>query len=481
MPLARILTRFPEQAGALSQELRQHGYTVEFSSPELTGRPPADLEIDFEICAEPDALSRAAALADQFHADVAISPGVLHQQEVRHETEPAIAPESLPEPVEPPVSFQSETEPVSRQAEDPVWEPEPVQEVSETALPDETAHRNVIPIRSQSVELPQPPMETPVDGELDAAQAAMPEGAQEGDSREETATELMARMGAKSATLLNAAGVAGREAWGSANDRAHEFLLAAQRLGQEARERLNVRREELKAQHQQKLLDLEKRRVLAQERAAELEAAREAAAMRLQELLRERGGLTEAQPAPPQTVVPSAPPASAAIPARSEWLRRIRIPLPSTQTPQMQAVITGVAAACLLFVVGMAVASFHRRPAISNTIQPPNTAQPAYKGVTIQSGGVTVKAGARPAVTTSAARPSPAARAEVAKPAPTQPSRTSDVTIRNFPAVRKPNPARRGNSEHIGDDVTIRHFRAQMNGPARSAPRAELKHYSDLN
>jgi hypothetical protein len=30
MPLARILTRFPEQADALSQELRQHGYTVEF-------------------------------------------------------------------------------------------------------------------------------------------------------------------------------------------------------------------------------------------------------------------------------------------------------------------------------------------------------------------------------------------------------------------------------------------------------------------
>src|SRR6185437_457128 len=77
MPLARILTRFPEQAGALSEELRQHGYTVEFSSPEVSGKPPADLEIDFELCAEPDALSRAADLADQLQADVAVSPGVL--------------------------------------------------------------------------------------------------------------------------------------------------------------------------------------------------------------------------------------------------------------------------------------------------------------------------------------------------------------------------------------------------------------------
>src|SRR6185437_6458859 len=79
MPLARILTRFPEQADALSQELRQHGYTVEFSTPELAGKSPADLEIDFEICAEPDALTRASELADRIHADVAVSPGVLDQ------------------------------------------------------------------------------------------------------------------------------------------------------------------------------------------------------------------------------------------------------------------------------------------------------------------------------------------------------------------------------------------------------------------
>ena len=44
---------------------------------ELAGESPADLEIDFELCAEPDALSRASELADQLHADVAVSPGIL--------------------------------------------------------------------------------------------------------------------------------------------------------------------------------------------------------------------------------------------------------------------------------------------------------------------------------------------------------------------------------------------------------------------
>ena len=97
MPLARILTRFPEQADALSQELRQHGYTVEFSSPELAGKSPADLEIDFELCAEPDALSRASELADQLHADVAVSPGILDRPLL--ERVEAAQPEQ-PEPVE---------------------------------------------------------------------------------------------------------------------------------------------------------------------------------------------------------------------------------------------------------------------------------------------------------------------------------------------------------------------------------------------
>ncbi|MGE5322386.1 MAG: hypothetical protein ACM3SW_05970 [Actinomycetota bacterium] len=481
MPLARILTRFPEQAGALSQELRQHGYTVEFASPELAGKPPADLEIDFEICAEQDALSRAADLAEQFHADVAISPGVLQHQEARQEPVASAPVESLPTPVEPPVAFRPQTAQASQPAEKPVWEPEPLPATVETVTPEAMAHQNVVPIRSQSLDAVPAPKKTAADDQFDLVKTANPD-AQPGDAQEETATELLARMGEKSATVLHAAGVAGQQAWGSASGWAHEFWVTARRLGQEGREHLNVRREDWKARHQQKLLDLERKRTLAEERAAELEAAREAAAMRLQELLRERGGLTDAQPAPPETMVSPEPAAQAHIlSATSGLLRRIRIPFTSAQGPQMQAVIVGVAAACLLFVVGLAVASFHGRPAISKSIQQPNAAQPANKGVTVQSGGVTVQAGAPAAATTSTVRPSPAAQAEAQKPAPAQRLRTSDVTIHNFPAARKPSPVRRGNSEHIGDDVTIRHFSAQVNAPTHSAPRAELKHLSDLN
>lgn len=473
MPLARILTRFPEQAGALSQELRQHGYTVEFSSPELAGKPPADLEIDFEICAEPDAVSRAAELADQFHADVAISPGVLQGQELRQEAELPLPAESLPPAVEPPVAFQAPT----AQKSEPVWEPEPLPATMETATSEEMGHQNVVPIRGQSLEAPPASQRTALEDEFDLVKAAATDATREGSNGEETATELMARIGEKSTTLLHAASVAGQQALETASGWAHDFWLTARRLGQEGRARLDARRNEWKAQHQQRLLDLEKERVLAQERAAELEAAREAAALRLQELLRERGGLTEAQPVPPQKMATSAAATSAATTASaSDWLRRVRIPFPSAQGPQMQAVLMGVSAACLLFVVGLAVASFHGRPAISNSIHETGAAQPAYKGVTVQSGGVTVQAGAAAPATT---RPSRVLQAEAQKPATGQGSRSSDVTIHNFPAARKPSPVRRGNSEHIGDDVTIRHFSAEVN--AHSVPRAELKHFSDLN
>src|SRR6185437_2424289 len=123
MPLARILTRFPEQADALSQELRQHGYTVEFSSPELAGKSPADLEIDFELCAEPDALSRASELADQLHADVAVSPGVLDQPVAERE-EPAFEPLERPDNVLPFVNpAQTHETQIALEQAQPVSEP----------------------------------------------------------------------------------------------------------------------------------------------------------------------------------------------------------------------------------------------------------------------------------------------------------------------------------------------------------------------
>ena len=77
MPLARIFTHHPERTAALSSQLQQQGYTVEVASPDQLDLAPADLEIEFELCERADVLERAAGLADEFQADIAVAPGVI--------------------------------------------------------------------------------------------------------------------------------------------------------------------------------------------------------------------------------------------------------------------------------------------------------------------------------------------------------------------------------------------------------------------
>src|SRR5215467_13955145 len=92
MPLARILTHHPERAAALSEQLQQQGYRVEVCRPDQPNLATADLEIEFEICERADALERAASLADELHADVAVAPGVLQAETQPVIGEPAAAP-----------------------------------------------------------------------------------------------------------------------------------------------------------------------------------------------------------------------------------------------------------------------------------------------------------------------------------------------------------------------------------------------------
>src|SRR5436305_15139602 len=113
MPLARILTRNPERTADLSSQLKQQGYSVEVARPDQTNLTPADLEIEFEVCERADVLDRAADLANELGADVAVAPGIL-QMSPKPAAEPIMygstAPQlGAPEPVvlHPPV-----TEPV---------------------------------------------------------------------------------------------------------------------------------------------------------------------------------------------------------------------------------------------------------------------------------------------------------------------------------------------------------------------------------
>jgi hypothetical protein len=505
MPLARILTRFPEQAGALSKELRQRGYTVEFSNPELAGKAPADLEIDFEICAEPDALNRASELAGRLHADVAISPGVHYTGNEASEPETNAAPESLAaEQVAPPEQRPIAAQEAIRESDAFIAEaltpnvtepemhgPEPV------SAGDMAAGRFDEPSENA---FQQAAAATPFDDELEIARAAeedkeafehRAEAAKAPDNSitsSEKAREFAADAGKRSAAALERAALVSGELWSSARNAAQDFWEAARQRAQEYQERAEILRAERRAERQEKLLGLEKRRALAEERAAELEAAREAAAARLQELLRERGALTQAQPAPPEASARSADSsANARVFVGKILARKLRLPFATrvgfgfanNYRPQFEAVLMGVVAACLLFVIGLAVASFHARPAISTSLNQPSS------GVTVQGGGVTVTAGthAVPQQTSSAAQPLTVARTQAAaKPAPAvrQRSSESDVTVRNL-STAKARPRRATSSDRVSDDVTIRHFGAQASAPAQTAPREQLKHYSDLD
>src|SRR5215472_15467417 len=80
MPLARIFTHHPERTAALSSQLQQQGYTVEVAGPNQTNLAPADLEIEFEVCERADVLERAAGLADELQADIAVAPGVMQSE-----------------------------------------------------------------------------------------------------------------------------------------------------------------------------------------------------------------------------------------------------------------------------------------------------------------------------------------------------------------------------------------------------------------
>src|SRR5581483_11834454 len=77
MPLARVFTHHPERTAVLSSQLQQQGYTLEVASPDQLDLAPADLEIEFELCERVDVLERAAGLADEFQADIAVAPGVI--------------------------------------------------------------------------------------------------------------------------------------------------------------------------------------------------------------------------------------------------------------------------------------------------------------------------------------------------------------------------------------------------------------------
>lgn len=77
MPLARILTRHPEDANAIHQTLVDRGYRVEYADPSALSLDPADLEIDLERLPLDDGLRLASEWAESAGADIYVAPGAV--------------------------------------------------------------------------------------------------------------------------------------------------------------------------------------------------------------------------------------------------------------------------------------------------------------------------------------------------------------------------------------------------------------------
>jgi hypothetical protein len=277
---------------------------------------------------------------------------------------------------------------------------------------------------------------------------------------------------------------------------------------EEYKKRAQVRSAEARAAHAARLLDLEQRRAEAHQRAAELEVAREQAAARLielvrqrepglpperasQETMREQRNVEQAIPAQSQTLesrterrpmqdrkreVPPvwAPPTAAIL--RRPAVTATPIELWRSINPPLRAVLTGAAAVSALFIVGIALGVFHSGQQMAST---PNRAS---NGVTVQTGGVTL-----PAVPANLQAAQPIARTATAKPQPGQPG--TSVQAQSAGTATKPSPrvgqthlVAQQSEKQIGDDVVIRHYSRPVptQKPKQAGQQAGLKHFSDL-
>jgi hypothetical protein len=383
---ARICSSHPENAASLAEALKQQGYQVEVLHPEQPPGSPADLEIVLETCASVDVVRRAAELAKDFDADVAVAPSSL------------IATPRSP---------------------------------AEEILPLEAASEPDIESRLNSA-LRTQPEPSPVESAGQGPEAS---------ERDNPVPGLWTRAVPGAAVTLAGWVTAGQKAWVSARDQAREY-----------REHALIRIAHLRAEHEARLLELTQRRIEAQEHASRLTTARKNAAMYLHQLRRESGGVIR----PLGTELSQKEPAAGATHRpRHGLLQKL---LARVRPLRWDAALAGVASAGALFAIGMAVASFNSKPALSaGDERPPAATSTPAAGTATQPPSPK---------TTSAARPSPARHAQAAKPSPAhaKPGRDRSLASRDQAAA---------------NDVVVRHFASPTPTPKVQAQ--GWKHFSDMD
>jgi hypothetical protein len=561
MPLARIFTRNPEGTADLSGQLRQQGYTVEVARPDETNLAPADLEIEFEVCERADVLHRAADLAAELDADVAVSPGVL-KPAAQPSPEPSISLQPAPEPVtenvvelksqpsirdererefeaafapviEMPAAMQSSPEVVDV----PVMEHEPMPPVAfldEPSAPQHVAMPERFPgpvnfhepgvihethVHEDRVHEPRNADPMPYLAQLTPFSTPATRTEEQPQATAERKIEP-SQIQLRGKKVLQDGAKAAAQAWASALALASSTTASVRDHFEEYKKRAQVRSAEARAQHAARLLDLEQRRAEAQQRASELEAAREAAAARLMELVRQRdpGLLKESLPKesfandglPPESLpqepwrgatpverrAPAQRPsqsmyepmtnnggrheAPVAVQTQEPAQKRTRsavttspIELWRKVNPPWRPVLAGAAVVTAFVIMGIVLGLIHSGTPLANP------ANHASNGVTVKTGGVTVQAGA--------ARPQPAAVPQTqAKP---QPGHSANAPAQAATTVAKPSPraqrahlAPQQSEQEIGDDVVVRHFSRPVptQKPKQAGQQAGLKQFSDL-
>src|SRR5579884_3177641 len=494
MPLARIFTRYPERTSALSGQLQEQGYRVEVVSPDQAHLAPADLEIEFEVCERADVLDRAANLATELHADVAVAPGILQfapkpavkpepvkpsvaepqisvpsEIDREHEFESAFAPVSgtsalqhadLPEVVEVPVMEHEPLPPVAFAEEVPAAKIEPIPLMEKpkaptpamqpVAMADAVKPADPVPYLSQLT-----PFSVPVAPEKPIE--PQPELPHRGKKILEGGAGIAARVLAGAQALAASTSETMR-------GQMDEYKIQAQ-----------IRAAEARAAREARLLDLEQRKAEAQQRAAELEAARIEAAARLAKLVKQRepGLPPEDRSREAQRQSPSVP---LWTPPTQKFAQKTFSAKPKSRkpiNPQLRAVLTGAAAVTALFIVGIVMGIFHPRAPLANTTSR------SSNGASVQTGGVTVQTGtAKPQPPQQQSTQQLPTSAQVTAPTQAKPSPRVETTHRSV---------QRANNNDIDintGDVTVRHLSrpvATTTKPKQSGQQAGLKHFSDLD
>jgi hypothetical protein len=477
MPLARIVTQTPEFAATLSEQLRTQGFTVEIVGPGESFQASADLEIEFEVSNEQQALRKATELASQLHSEIIVFPGAVANRAVQPARRVNPVVEAVPLP---PVASLPAT-PFTEVLEQPALLQSVEERPAVLPFPSSPTQNSTAPVAEELS-----PSASRESGLLGGVGSDVRQSLQQtGSAFSEARNELGEALGRTSRKL--------RDSLSYLRERASSSGASVTGRAQQYRERLRQRAAELQAARERRLAELESERADAQEKAAALEHHRRMQqkldeAMQQELLERERIEREEQQAEQERHRIAAMEHAAALElrrqkeqpPAQAQpVVERAPVELPVEQPPArmramptrrkrwaLNGVLTGAIAISSLYLVGLTLANFRPRSPLPSDLTRPSVQQE------VPFGAATVHAAPSPI---SASRPQP-------------PQVRANKTAAPVTAVPKPNPERRhlvsrpnrSESNVTADDVVVKHFGAQPKPAKTPVQQVKLKRYSDM-